>query len=150
VQRRSFLPALALIPLLAACGGSGGGMPTPPSPPAAPGGLTLTIVRAANSEVPLQADSAFVRVWNPTTTFSELRLVQIPVPGTTTTVEFTVRAGPGYSVGVVAFDGRSGDVPRRGVAGGRADEVTVASGQTRTWPSPFARGRSRRPPAQMS
>lgn len=87
--------------------------------------MQLTLKRAANSLIPSAADSAVVRVWNATTNFSGVQAVQLPAPGTTTSMDFAVPSGSGYSVGVLAFKSPQTSF-RHALAGGRTDNVTVS------------------------
>lgn len=99
----------------------------PDNAPDEPGTLVMSLQRAMNSQVPASAESAFVRVWHPTTQFNQVVTAPIPAPGTTTQVTFNVPAGSGYSVGVIAWR-RDATVQLEALAGGRRDSVTVAAG----------------------
>lgn len=116
--------------IIAACGGGAGS----PSAPVGNGQLNMTIQRAPNSHVPLLADSALVRVWNPVTKKNQVKAIVIPDPLSTTRVTFSLPAGSGYSVGVVAFRGNRESVAldqlREALAIGQTDGVSVPAGGT--------------------
>ena len=92
----------------------------------------MTISRSATSQVPATADSAAVRVWHPTAGTNSAKYVEIPDPGATTQVTFTVPVRSGYSVGVIAYRRDPDAGLREGLAGGRADNVAVAAGSPTT------------------
>jgi hypothetical protein len=106
---------------VAGCGGAEGVTP----PPGAMGTVSLTIARSSNSQVPLQAESAFVKVWSATT--NVVQPVQIPTPGTTSTYTLTVPAGSGYSIEVVAFH-ELHDGIRVALAAGEKNNLTFTPG----------------------
>lgn len=57
------------------------------------GVLSFSLVRTANSDVPSDADSAFVRIWQPGGSFNLSDIVNIPDPGQQTEVSFDVPSG---------------------------------------------------------
>lgn len=66
------------------------------------GAVSFSLVRTANSDVPSDADSAFVRVWRPEGSFNLVEFVNIPDPGQRTEVSLSVPADNGYRAGVLA------------------------------------------------
>jgi hypothetical protein len=90
--------------------------------------VRLALARAAESQVPTQAESAFVRVSHPTSGFLQIKQAPIPAPGTTAEVAFSVPVGAGYSVAVVAYR-RDASSVREALAGGKTDNVTVSADQ---------------------
>lgn len=119
--------AFALLVLSAACGGDGPG--TPPTEPGGTGDFTMTLMRAANSQIPALADSALVRIWNTTNNVNALKAVAIPAPGATSQVNFSLPSGSGYSVGVVAYRFNSVGIGREGFAAGVTHNVTILADQ---------------------
>lgn len=120
MRRLIAMSVLAMI----ACGD---GSPAEPPPPGE-GRVSMALARSLSSAVPNEADSAFVRVWHSAGT-NAVRQVAIPAPGTETTVEISVPARTGYSVGVVAYRFNSALNVREALAGGRADDITVTADQ---------------------
>lgn len=114
-------PLLA-IPLLA-CGGDSHGV-TPP-PPAGTSAVTLRLTRSTASQIPVGAESAFVKVYSATT--DVVQPIQIPTPGSTSTYMLTVPAGSGYSVEVVAYH-ELHDGIRVALAGGEVNNLTFVPG----------------------
>jgi hypothetical protein len=91
----------------------------------ADGSITMNIARMEGSSVPLEADSALVRVWHPTAGTNQVRRVAIPAPGETTSLQLLLPARSGYSIGILAFVNTVFDV----VAGGFQAGVDVEVGQ---------------------
>ena len=89
--------ALAASAVVGCSGGANGVTP----PPNETGTITFTIARNSASQIPLAAESAFVKVWSASTDI--VQPVQIPSPGNTATYTIDVPAGSGYSIEVVAF-----------------------------------------------
>ncbi len=120
-----------LLPLLAlsACTTPQPGISGPDSEES--GELQLAVTRAANSQVPPQADSAVIRIWHPMAGTNLLQRVAIPNPGDTTRVRIRAPARAGYSVGVMAYRGFDGSTSayRLALVGGRAANVTIATDQ---------------------
>jgi hypothetical protein len=113
--------ALAAI-ALAGCGGGGNDI-TPPS--GTMGTVSLTLTRSSASQVPVGAESAFVRVWSSST--DVVQPVEIPDPGTTSTFTLSVPAGSGYSIEVVAFH-ELHDGIRVALAAGEVHDLTLSPG----------------------
>jgi hypothetical protein len=80
---------------------STGSSPEDP-PPDEGGAVSFSLVRTANSDVPSDADSAFVRVWRPDGDFNLVEFVNIPDPGQQTEVSLDVPANQGYRAGILA------------------------------------------------
>jgi hypothetical protein len=112
------LVALALL----ACGGDSKGVTPPPSAPAT---FTLNLTRSSASQVPIGAESAFVKVSS--ASVDTVLAVEIPAPGTTSTFTLTVPAGPGYSIEVVAYH-ELHDGIRVALAGGEVNNLTLVPG----------------------
>lgn len=119
--------ACVLLALSAACGGEGGG--TPPTQTGGTGDFTMTLMRSANSQIPALADSALVRIWNTASNVNALKAVAIPAPGTQSQVQFSLPAGTGYSVGVVAYRFNPVSIGREGFAAGVTHNVTILADQ---------------------
>jgi hypothetical protein len=113
--------ALAAI-ALAGCSGGGNDI-TPP--PGASSTVSLTITGSSASQVPVGAESAFVKVWSSST--DVVQPVKIPDPGTTSTFTLTVPAGSGYSIEVVAFH-ELHDGIRVALAAGEVHDLTLSPG----------------------
>jgi hypothetical protein len=77
--------------------------PADPSSPNSPdsGGVSFALRGPTGNSVPASADSAFIRVWRPGGA-NLVRLVDIPDPGQTTSVELNVAPNAGYRAGVLA------------------------------------------------
>lgn len=89
------------------------------------GQVSLTIARNSASQVPIEAESAFVKVWS--ANVDVVQPVAIPAPGTTSTFTLTVPAGGGYSIEVVAFH-ELHDGIRVALAGGEVHDLTFNPG----------------------
>lgn len=102
----------------AACGGDSATNPEPGQT----GAIQFSFHRTVNSSVPSSSTQAFVRIWNPTTGFDQVKEIQVPDPGSTTQASFTVETGNGYLAGVMPHDGSSLPVV---LGAGRSDTFTV-------------------------
>lgn len=116
--------------LVMGCDSTGTSSETPP--PDEGGVVSLSLVRTANSDVPSDADSAFVRVWQPSGSFNLVEFVNIPDPGQQTEVSLDVPANQGYRAGILAvtavseFDASSKQI----LAHGSSGTFTVQSDDT--------------------
>ena len=127
---------LLLVPLLASflwigcdSGGSSPETEPPEEPPAGGGAVSFTLARAADSNVPASADSAFVRVWKPDESFNLVRFINIPGPDQRTNVTLSVPGGSNYRVGVLAV--REDDTARKQIlAHGSSGLLEVQNGDT--------------------
>lgn len=106
--------------LTLACGGGG----TTGLEPANTGDVQFTLERGPQSSVPSEASSAFVRVWNPDTDFNLVQKVEVPDPGSSTRVNFTVPSGGGYLAGVIAKESGVG------LAAGKSSTFSVGPDAT--------------------
>jgi hypothetical protein len=98
-----------------------------PVAPRAAGTVSLTLVRSTTSQIPLWAESAFVRVRNPALAVDIVRPVAIPTPGASTTLDVSVPVGTGYSVTVVAFHDLHDGI-RVAPSAGETSGITVTPG----------------------
>ena len=112
---------LAACALLGCAGGSDGVTP----PPGATGTVSLTITRSSVSQVPLSAESAFVKVFSAST--DVVQPVRIPSPGNTAAYTVDVPSGSGYSIEVVAFH-ELHDGIRVAEAAGEVHNLTLVPG----------------------
>jgi len=96
------------------------------------GFVSFALARAENSSVPSDADSAFVRIWQPGGGFNLSDIVNIPDPGQQTEVSFDVPSGQGYRTGIIATTPASEFVPqsKRVLAHGSSEEFAVVSNET--------------------
>lgn len=117
--------SLRRLVVIAVLGGAACDKAITPSAPSVTGELRLMLQRSLTSSVPSQADYAVVRVWHVVTASDQVKRVQLPAPGSASSVTFTVPARSGYSVGVIATYGYS-----IALAGGRVDNVTVGADST--------------------
>ena len=108
--------------VLLGCGGGDNGV-TPPS--GTLGTISLTVTRSTASQVPIEAESAFVKVWS--ANVDTVLPVEIPAPGTTSTFTLTVPAGSGYSLEVVAYH-ELHDGIRVALAAGEINNLTLTPG----------------------
>lgn len=76
-----------------------------PTGSANPGRMHFSLMRSSTSNVPTSADSALVRIYNPSTGFNQLYPVKIPAPGSQTEVSAQLPADTGYFVAIIAFHG---------------------------------------------
>lgn len=116
------LLALPVVALAVACSGGSDGVTPPPN---TPGKVTFTISRSSTSQVPIEAESAFVKLSNETN--DVVQAVKIPDPGSTSSYTLTVPAGSGYSLEVVAFH-ELHDGIRVALAGGEVHDLTLHPG----------------------
>jgi hypothetical protein len=94
--------AFALAGLLVmGCDSAGTTDEPPENEPSESGSVSFTFVRTANSNVPSDADSAFVRVWQPNGGYNLKDQFNIPDPGQQTEVSLDVPSGSGYRAGVL-------------------------------------------------
>lgn len=96
------------------------------------GAVSFSLVRTANSDVPSDADSAFVRVWQPNGDFNLTEIVNIPDPGQQTEATLDVPADQGYRAGILAVDRSSGRFSsgREILAHGSSGTLTVQTDDT--------------------
>lgn len=116
----------ALLVLTATVVGCGGERTTEPDSQSS-GTVEFTLTRSTQSDVPSDASSAFVRIWNPDTGFNLPKGVDIPDPGTSTKVDFSVPAGSGYFAGVIPK--KSGSPPVA-LAAGKSGPFSVTADAT--------------------
>ena len=129
---------LLLVPLLASflwigcdSGGSSPETEPPEEPPAGGGAVSFTLARAADSNIPASADSAIVRIWQPSGSFNLKRIVNIPNPGQQTEVSFSVPADTSYRAGVLAVEPRDLDpTDKKILAHGSSDSFNVQADDT--------------------
>jgi hypothetical protein len=118
---RKTLVAASLVAALG-CGGSG----TNTAPPAGSSStLTFLVTRSATSQIPAAAESAFVKLFSNDT--DVVQPILLPTGNDSTHVTFTVPAGTGYSIEVVAFH-ELHDGIRVALAGGEIHSVTLVPG----------------------
>lgn len=95
------------------------------------GAVSFSLVRTSNSTLPSEADSAFVRLWQPGGSVNLVQRVEVPEAGQQTDVEFSAPSGSGYRAGVIATVGvtNNGELesPR---AMGTSGSFEVTSGDT--------------------
>jgi len=93
------------------------------------GELQLAITRSATSQVPVEADSAVIRIAHPTAGTNLIRRVPIPNPGDTTRVSMRAPARSGYTIAVAAYAGFNGTTrgKRLWLVGGDAQDVAITS-----------------------
>ena len=102
-----------------------------PNPPTeGDGAVSFSLKRTANSDVPSDADSAFVRVWTSDGDFNLTELVNIPDPGQQTEVSLDVSAGTGYRAGVLAVTPGLYPTDKIIRAHGSSGQFTVESNDT--------------------
>ncbi|WP_251923537.1 hypothetical protein [Salinibacter ruber] len=102
--RSAFLLLLlttAATALIVGCDSAGTTGEQPGDEPTENGSVNVALARSVNSDVPSNADSAFVRLWNPSTGYNEKRIVNVPDPGGQTQVSLTAPAEGGYRVGIM-------------------------------------------------
>lgn len=122
--------------LITGCDSSGSSQ-SPSEPPSGnnEGGVSFSIARTANSNLPSEADSAFARVWKPGGSYNQVQRINIPDPGQQTDVEFGIPSGTGYRAGVIATVGVTGndelESPR---AMGTSNTFEVSSNDTTSVP----------------
>ncbi len=125
----SYSFTVALIGLLTVGCDSSGSLSEDPSAPSEgdEGAVSFSLLRTANSDVPSDADSAFVRVWQPDGNFNLVEFLNIPDPGQQTKVSFDVPPDNGYRAGVIAVETPSNEVRAHGSL---AQSFEVQSGDT--------------------
>lgn len=129
----SYLFAVAIAGLLViGCDSTGSSSEKPSNPPGEDdGAVSFSLVRTANSTLPGEADSAFVRVWQPNGSVNLVQQVEIPEAGQQTDVAFSAPSGTGYHAGVIATVGVTNneelESPR---AMGTSGSFEVTSGDT--------------------
>jgi hypothetical protein len=125
-----FIAALLTSAIVVGCDSTGSSPEDPP--PDEEGAVSFSLVRTANSDVPSDADSAFVRVWRPSGNFNLVEFVNIPDPGQQTEVSLEVPADQGYRTGILAVKPEDAFSPLRKqiLAHGSSDQFTVVSGDT--------------------
>lgn len=96
------LLALLSTLLIVGCDSTGSSSEDTSPPEGDEGAVSFSLVRTANSDVPSDADSAFVRVWRPEGDFNLVEFVNIPDPGQQTEVSLDVPADAGYRAGILA------------------------------------------------
>ena len=126
----TFAASVAL--LVAGCDSAGSSSDDPPGDPGDSGGAaSLTLARKANSDLPSEVDSAFVRLWQPDGSTNLVQRVEVPSSGDQTEVSFDAPSGDGYRAGVIATVGVTNnnelESPR---AMGTSDPFSIASGDT--------------------
>lgn len=106
-----------------------GANPDSVASPKGTGEIQMTLMRSFTSQIPVQADSALVRVWNDAAGINQLKTIALPAPGTGTSVTFAVPATTGYSVAVVAFRRNNEAGMREGLAIGMNASFSVLADQ---------------------
>jgi hypothetical protein len=124
-----FIAALLASAIVVGCDSTGSSEDPPPDEE---GAVSFSLVRTANSDVPSDADSAFVRVWQPNGDFNLVEFVNIPDPGQQTKVSLDVPAEQGYRAGVLAVTIADGNFPlgKELLAHGSSGTFTVQSNDT--------------------
>ena len=126
-----FIAALLTSAIVVGCDSTGSSSEEPP--PDEEGTVSFSLVRTANSDVPSDADSAFVRVWRPDGDFNLVEFVNIPDPGQQTEVSLDVPANQGYRTGILAVkpeDASSPPLSKQILAHGSSGSFTVVSNDT--------------------
>jgi hypothetical protein len=125
-----FIAALLTSAIVVGCDSTGSSPEDPP--PDEEGAVSFSLVRTANSDVPSDADSAFVRVWQPSGSFNLVEFVNIPDPGQQTEVSLDVPANQGYRAGILAVTAVSEFDPssKQILAHGSSGTFTVQSDDT--------------------
>lgn len=95
------LLATAATALIVGCDSAGTTGEQPEDEPTENGSVNVALARSVNSDVPSNADSAFVRLWNPETGFNSKKYVNIPDPGGQTQISFSAPAEGGYRTGII-------------------------------------------------
>ncbi len=128
---QQILFALLVASLIIGCDSTGSSPNNSDSPPGDDGAVSLSLVRTSNSTLPSEADSAFVRLWQPEGSVNLVQRVEVPETGQQTDVEFSAPPGSGYRAGVIATVGVSRneelESPR---AMGTSGSFEVTSGET--------------------
>jgi hypothetical protein len=130
MQRRTAILNLVLAAIftLSACSsGSDAGI-VAPGKQSQPATMKVVLRRLNNNSIiPVQAESAFVRVWQNTTGVNQVQQVAVPAPGDSTSLSFTLTADTAYHVAVLAWAPEGGNLSL--VAGGESDGITIVANQ---------------------
>ena len=126
-----FAFAVSAALLVVGCDSAGSSSDDPPQQ-GEEGSVSLALARAENSGIPSDADSAFVRIWQPDGSFNLSDLIDIPDPGQQTEVSFDVPSGEGYRTGILAVTpaDESDQTRKKLLAHGSSDQFTVMSDDT--------------------
>ncbi|WP_251923544.1 hypothetical protein [Salinibacter ruber] len=129
--RSAFLLLLlttAATALIVGCDSAGTTGEQPGDEPTENGSVNVALARSVNSDVPSNADSAFVRLWNPETGFNSKKYVNIPDPGGQTQIPFSAPAEGGYRTGIIPST--PADVTKKVLGYGESSPFTIVGGDT--------------------
>jgi hypothetical protein len=120
---------LAFLLVVAGCDSTGASSEEDSEESTGEGAVSMTLARSANSSVPSDAETAFIRIFHLTEDYDSEKQVEIPDPGQQTEVEMEVPPyqGQGYRVTVLAVDNAD---ERRILASGSSDNFYVEKDDT--------------------
>lgn len=122
------LLATAATALIVGCDSAGTTGEQPEDEPTENGSVNVALARSVNSDIPSNADSAFVRLWNPETGFNSKKYVNIPDPGGQTQISFSAPAEGGYRTGIIPST--PADITKKVLGYGESSPFTIVGGDT--------------------